>query len=394
MIAFMANFTANAMDAPQLFIPIAGTLLISGLIPRTEVGHLYDTVSPDLSAIAAYAGKHANKLHRRLLTGLDIVKDITPVFNVKHAITMANLVIKNGPKPYTGKFEPNEDDLSYNDRTLTVEKFQRDIEVEPSKYRTTYLSQDRSAGEGANNMSIPYAQFTMEAITDDNASILNNQTAFYGIGKAGFEDFNPATAYAIGKFIKYNNKYFKTVTATIAGETPDSHKAKFTDANALAIAVGLGTHFKQGRTSGDISNISTTGAITSSDAYAQFQEVWRRWDEVYRQKGGIIYCSQNSHDALLDDIEDKVSKNTVLDLGITYLPKTSKNCQVKPVSWMNGSDMLVCTTKENLMYGTDLASDLNVLRVIPKMYTLELGITGLIGFQYQDGGIISMNDMN
>lgn len=355
---------------------------------------LYENVSPDLSAISSYAGKYANKLHRRLMTGLDIVKDITPVFNVKHALTMANLVIKNGPKPYTGKFEANDDDISYNDRTLTVEKFQRDIEVEPSKYRTTYLSQDRSAGEGANNMSIPYAQFTMEAIIDENASALNNQTAFNGIGKAGFEDFDSGEAYAVGTFLKHNNKYYKVVTATSAGETPVTHPAKFTDASALAIAVGLGTHLKNGRSSGDIANISTTGAITSSDAYGQFEKVWRKWDETYRQRGGIIYCSQNSHDALLDDIESKVSKHTVLDLGITYLPKTNKKCEVRPVSWMSGSNMLVCTTKENLMYGTDLASDLNVIRVIPKMYTLELGITGVIGFQYQDGGIISINDMD
>src|SRR5690606_979505 len=172
---------------------------------------------PDLSAIAAYAGKYSKQLHRRLLTGLDIAKDITPVFNVKHAITMANLVIKNGPKPYTGVFQPEGDDISYNDRTLTVEKFQRDIEVEPSKYRTTYLGESRPAGEGANNMTIPFAQFTNEAIVDENASILNNQTAFFGIGKAGFAAYNVATAYTGDgtEYIHYTandkTKYYKVV---------------------------------------------------------------------------------------------------------------------------------------------------------------------------------------
>lgn len=397
---FLANFTANAIGSPALFLPILSVLLVLGLIPRTEPGHLYDTLSPDLSAIATYAGKFSKKLHRRLMNGLDIAKDITPMFNVKHAVTMANLVIKNGPKPYTGVFKPKGKDIGYNDRTLTVEKFQRDIEVEPSRYRTSYLGEDRSAGEGANNMTIPYSQYTMETIIDENAAVLNDQTAFHGIGKAGFTAFNPATAYTgVGtEFISFtvNDEvnYFKVIAATTAGETPITHPAKFEDVNALAIAVGLGTKIKAGRTSGDISNVSTTGAITSADAYEQFQEVWRKWPEVYRKRGGIIYCSQNSHDALLDDIETKVSKHTILDLGITYLPKTNKKCEVRPVSWMSGSDMLICTTKENLIYGTDLASDINIIRVIPTMYTLQLGITGVIGFQYQDGGIISMNDMN
>lgn len=399
-LLFLASVFANAVESAELFLPFATVLFVLGLIPRTRKGYAYDTVSPDLSAISSYAGKYAGKLHRRLMTGLAIAKDITPVYNVKHAITMANLAINNGPKPYTGVFKQKGDDIAYNDRVLTVEKYQRDIKIEPSKYRTTYLGEKRAAGENANNMVIPYAQYTMEAIVDENASVLNNQTAFRGIGKAGFAAFNAATTYTGDgtEFITFtlNDElnYFKVIAATTAGQTPVTHPAKFSDANALAIAIGLGTKLKAGRTAGDISKITSTGAIVSGTAYAQFTSVWRKWDEVYREKGGVMYCSQNSADALLDDIEDKVSKYTEKDLGIIYLPKTNKKCIVKPCSWMSESNMLVCTTKENLLYGTDLVSDQNVIRVIPAMYTLDLGITGVIGFQYQDGGIISMNDMD
>lgn len=106
-----------------------------------------------------------------------------------------------------------------------------------------------------------------------------------------------------------------------------------------------------------------------------------------------MYCSLNSHDALLDNIEEKVSKHTVLDLGITYLPKTNKKCMILPASWMGSSHQLNCTPKENLIYGTDAASDMNTIRVLPDVYTLKYAITGVLGFQYQDGDAISMNDM-
>src|SRR5690606_6024308 len=154
------------------------------------------------------------------MTGIEIAKDITPVYNVKHAMQMASLIINNTPKPYTGEFKPRNNDLAYTDRTLTVEKYQRDILVEPSKYRTTYLGEFRGPGEGANNMTIPFAQYTMEAIIDENASALNDQTAFHGIGKAGFAAFNAGTAYTgngtefVSFTINDEVNYFKVVAAT------------------------------------------------------------------------------------------------------------------------------------------------------------------------------------
>lgn len=399
-VFIMAKFTANAMGSPAAFLPVLSVLLVLGLIPRTkEIGTLFVDASPDLSAIASYAGKNARKLHRRLLTGLDIAKDITPMYGIKHAEQLTKLVIKNGPKPYTGDFKARNNDISYTDRQIVVDKFQRDILIHPSKYRTSYLGEKREAGEGANNMSIPFAQFTNEAIIDENSSILNNQTAFFGIGKSAFTAFNPATAYTgTGtEFISFISdgdiNYFKVISATTAGQTPVTNPDKFENVNALAITIGLGTKINQGRTSQDITRVSSTGAITSDDAYEQFQMVWRNLPDELRRKGAIIYSSLNSHDCLLDSIEEKVSKHTVLDLGITYLPKTNKKCMILPASWMGSSQQLICTTKENLIYGTDGASDFNTIRVLPDVYTLKYSITGVLGFQYQDGDAISMNDM-
>src|SRR5690606_7183400 len=101
-------------------------LTVLGLIPRSQTkGLAFADASPDLTALAGYAGKYRSQLHRRLMTGLAIAKDITPVYNVKHALTLTRLAINNGPKPYTGVFKSKNNDISYVPRKLEVEKFQR-----------------------------------------------------------------------------------------------------------------------------------------------------------------------------------------------------------------------------------------------------------------------------
>lgn len=396
-VLFLASFTASVLESTIAFYVIAAVLLVGGLKER-KVGYAYEDVSPDLSAITKWIGKNRKSLYKRLYNKMDIANDITLVPNIKDSLILPNLSIENGPGPYTGDFYADGNDLTYGDRTLKVEKFQRDLKIHPSKYRTTYLSEERKRGEDAKNMTIPFAEFTSKAIIDHNASRLNNETAFFGIGKAGFTPFNVATAYvgdgteyitfAVGERIKF----FKVIAATTAGQTPVTHPLRFQDARSLAIVVGLGTKIKAGRTSGEISRVSSTGSL-STDALDKFTEVWRRLPSLNKNEGATMYCSVNSMEYLLDDMVSKVNKYTESDSKVLFLPKTNKKCIIQPASWMGDSEQLICTPKSNLMMGTDLIADFGVLKAIEQMHHVDLSITGVLGFNYEDGDTISMNDM-
>lgn len=399
---FMGAFLASAAGHPEYSVH-TGTVLtvLSASIPRVQEMVLFDTVSPDLSQISKYAVTLKTKLLRRLYYGLDIADDITLQPNVKNAMPLPMLVISGQPRPYTGNHRANAGDIAYTDRELKVNDFQRDISIDPSFYRNTYLAQYRGGGEGANNMNIPFAQFTMETVIGENSALLNNKTAFSGLGKAAFATFNPASTYTAGAPVKFATAdgeihYYICKTNTSAGESPTSAAAKWTLSDALAITEGLGTKIKAARTSGLITNVAATGAITSADAFDQALAVYRKLPTVVRDQASdvFLYGSSDLFDMVSDSFKNDIQKYTNADGEMVTLPRTNGKCKIKRASWMAGSGMFIASQKSNLYMGTDLLSDLNDIRTIPQVYKLDMGIKGLLGFEFADEQAIATNDQN
>lgn len=398
---YMGTAIAVAYDHPEYSTAISLALVALACIPKTVGVVAYDTVSPDLSQISKYAFNNKIKLLRRLYNGLKIAQDITLQPNVKNAMPMPMLVINGEPRPYTGNHKPSAGDISYTDRELIVNDWQRDFSIDPSFYRNTYLAQFRGPGEGANNTTIPFAQFTMETFIDKNSTMLNNKTAFNGLGKAAFTTFNPASVYAVGDKIKFTPAdgelhYYICKTITAAGESPTTHAAKWTLADALAITEGLGTKIKTARTDGLITNVSGTGVIDSTNGFDQALTVYRKLPEEIRDQANDIfmYGASDVFDKIVDSYKDDIKKYTDADGQVVVLPRTDGKCKIKRASWMAGSGMLIATQKSNLFMGTDLINDFNDIRTIPGVYKLDGGLKGLIGFQFADEQAIALNDQN
>ncbi|WP_316780407.1 hypothetical protein [Pedobacter antarcticus] len=396
----MGNVFAQALDHPEYANSIAVGLLLLALIPKAK-GVLAVEISPDISAIARFAFANKIKLLKRYYNSLSIASDITLMLNIKNSLPLPMLVINGQPRPYDGKFSATPGDISYTDRQLDMDDFQRDIQINPSLYRPTYLAYERGPGEGIKNNKIPFAEFTVQGAIDQNAAQLNNKTAFFGLGKAAFETFNPATAYLTGKRVKALNAegiahYYTCKIGTAAGETPYSHPLKWELSDALAVAEGLGTKIKKERASGLIKNVSSTGIITKEDAFEQALSVYRGLPEEVKdnRKDIYLYVSSNTIDKISDSFKDYIKKYTDADGVLTVLPRTEGICKLKKATWMNGSDIMLASPKANLYMGTDLLSDLQDLRTIEQMYHLDMSLKGVLGFQFGDEQAISINDQN
>lgn len=393
-LIFLVGVISTATGSPAVAFGIGALSLVSAFIPKAE-GVLYNNIDPDVSALSAYAGKFQKTIYRKFENALDFFKDLNTLYNVKSAINLTKLAVNGKPKPFTGIFDAQAGDIVYSDQKLSVDKWQRDFQIMPDKYRGTYLEDLRGAGEGANNMKFPAHVF--DAVTESLAGDINDVLPWHGVGEAVFSTYNPATAYTVGSFVKYTIadvvKFYEVVTATTAGDTPISTPAKFADATVKAITEGLGTKLRKARTAGLITNVASTGIITKADAYDQLLSVWHKAPEWVRTKGGVMRISFTVFEMLLASFQD-ISKYTEKDGTLTHLPLTNKKCRLIPCSWITNSDMVVVSADNNLLAATDLESDFRTIGTIPKMYHLDFGITGVLGFGVQDFDALATNDRN
>ncbi|HEY0177046.1 MAG TPA: hypothetical protein VGC08_11755 [Pedobacter sp.] len=399
---YMGSQIASAYGHAEYSTALGVVFTVLAFIPKGKEAVAYEVVSsPDLSAIARYAFSNKIKLLRRFYNDMAIAKDITLMQNVKNAIPLPMLVINGQPRPYTGNFSANAGDVAYTDRELTVGDFQRDFQINPGFYRNTYLAEERGPGEGAKNMKIPFAQFTTETAIAQNSAQLNNKTAFYGVGKAAFSNFNAATAYAAGSRVKYavgegEPHYYTAKALTTAGETPVGTPLKWELSDAIAFVEGLGTKIKAARTSGKITSVSSTGAITTADAFEQALMVYRNLATEVKDNATdiFLYVASNVIDMISDSFKDDIKKYTDADGVLSVLPRTEGICKLKKATWMAGSNMMIATPKSNLYMGTDLLTDVNDLKTIEQMYHLDMSIKGVLGFEFADEQAISLNDQN
>ncbi len=352
--------------------------------------------SPDITALGAYAGKYEKKLFSKLFNSFDIANDIQVYPNVKGKIKLTKLTAGKGARPYSSIFEGKGTDLQYTNRDAEAIQAKRDLLVEPSKYRQTWMAE--SMKDGVNVMDIPFAQYVWEQVMIELAAEINDTTAYYGLGVAAFAAYAAGTAYAVGDKIIFSNPtsgiidYWICNTITTAGQSPVTHAAKWTLANAEAICVGLGTLIAAEIVGGGLT-AQVTGAITNTNAVAKVELMVRKMPVAYRKAGFGVFVSYDVFDKYQDDYRERYGKNFMVNAdGFYYVDGSSRKIKLIPCTWMGTSQRIICSPKENLLMLTDKLSDMQNIRTIEQMYTLQAGISFGIGFQIRDLEAMQVND--
>lgn len=357
----------------------------------------------DISALAAFAGTYQQALFSKLYNSFDAVNDLMFWPGVKNTEKMTKLSIGHGAKPYTGNFKPKNGDLQYTGLDLTVQPWQRDLQIKPSDYRNSFMAANRGKGENPNNKTIPFASFVWDTVIKALAAGINDNSVYFGVGIAAFAAYNPATVYHANDKIAFTGadseiNYFRCNATTTAGQSPLTTPAKWDDWNNQALFVGYGAILAAlvtlGKAAGGLDPFVTGVIDSAADAYAIQKGLWRSLPIAAQQKGGVIYQSFLDSYFLSDSYEDKVSKYTELDVstGTMYLAGTFRKCIIKPVTWMTGSRRLIATTADNMILATDELSDMNNIATEEHIYTLDAGLSGVLGVQVKDPSNMVVSD--
>jgi len=305
-------------------------------------------MDPNISALAAYPGKFEQKLFSTLYNGLDVANDCTLVTGVKNDLNLTKLTVGNGIKPYTPTFAVSDDDLAYSGRALSVKLAKRELLIEPLKYRSTWMSEVMRPG--VNPDDIPFAPYVWEQVMMKIAQEVNDSVAYSGT---------------------YNG----------AGTA------------AADVATGFGTLIAAEITATNLTPV-VTGAITNVNAVSKFEIMMKAQSSAYRKKGFRIYCSYDTFDKYNEDYREKYKKYVQMnENGYYSIDNTANKVEIVPATWMNSSQRLIATPKENLLVGTDEVADwTNRITTAPDIWTLKAGIAFAIGFQIRDLAAIKVND--
>ncbi len=356
--------------------------------------------SVDLTLLEAFPGEYHQELFTALYNSFDAINDFTFWPGIKNTEKLHKLSVNGTAKPHTGIFSHTAGDLQYTGQDLVVQPWQRDIKIVPSQYRPTFMAYNRGRGEGTNNQQIPFPEFTWRTIFGQLAAGINNKSIYHGVGAGAFAAYNAGSAYAVGNriaFTKTNGEvsYYKCKAVTTAGQNPETHATKWELNDLQAIMVGYGAIIAAGITGGFI-NPLVTGVVDASDnAYQIQKDLYRSTAEEVQDSNEpvTIFQSRTDYWLLNDAFEDKVSKYTEKDnAGITYLAGTDRKCIIKPVTSMAGSRRLIAARKSNMIIGTDELSDFNSVNVVKGVYSLDAGISGVIGVGIKDLSELRVTD--
>ncbi|HVW97511.1 MAG TPA: hypothetical protein VHA56_16175 [Mucilaginibacter sp.] len=354
----------------------------------------------DISELAAFAGTYQQAIFTQFFNSFDAVKDFMFWPGVKNTIKMTKLTVKGGAKPYTGNFKPKLNEFQYTGLDLTVQQWQRDAILKPSDFRQSFMAQARGAGENPNNKTIPWAAFVWKAFLEQLAAGINDKAVYFGIGTGGFTAYDDGTDYSVGDKIAFvgadgETDYFNCVTATTAGQTPVTHPAKWDDWNDQAIFVGFGKIISTLISGGKLNPVVTGAIDNTDDAYQIQKELFRSLPVAIQKRGAVIFQSYTDNYLLWDSYEEK-SKYVELDktTGERYLAGTDGKCLIRPCTSMTGTRRLIASAIDNLIFATDEESDFNTIATEEHLYTLDVGMSGVVGVQIKDPDNMVVSDQS
>jgi hypothetical protein len=352
-------------------------------------------VTADIAAIENYAGTYQQGIIRKIYNEVSMANDATVIRNLTAPLNMWNyeaekgwrpldVTIKNAPERVQGKFKM---------RTITPQIGMKMLNIIPEELRDTFFSEQLA--ENATEYPGGFAQYFWEEQAMKTADEIDT-SAYLGVNPEDVTAYSGGTAYSVGALMKYNKNYYKCVATTTAGQTPDTHPAKWEDINARCVVKGWGTIIAEEIALSKIVPVNL-GAITDTDGFDQIdEELYFSIPEKVRLAKGIdieILCSDNTlqkrNTALLTKYP--YAKDVTQNEGNTsgYIWKSNGKARIKACTWLSGSERIIVNIsqrgKKNLVMGTNILSNYNTIGAIIKgHHGYECSMKSVLAFQIAD----------
>lgn len=347
-------------------------------------------------AIVKYAGQHSKTLIMQTLNNLEVFQQLQVDRNVsRHGKLLPKIIVEPGMRPLDVDVEENKGkERTLTGRKLIVRDCMKLFKFVPEDVIETYLSD--MLAPGAKVMPIQQ-QFWMAEMQKLASEINDNFYSSEYNGDAAAWD--SGSTYSSGDVVKYTtdgyNNFYKANASTSAGESPISTPAKWDLVNATTCFTGPAKLIADEISGGGLTNVITTGAITSSNAYEKAEQMIDEMDTAHRNKGGVIHVSHDVFRKYLKDERATYSAVATPDMGDgeKILYGTMGRWKIVPATWMgNAQRMIANIERRNLIVGTNLDGVPGVTKSVEKLQSTQSVAKWTLGFEVADLEVLYVND--
>lgn len=303
----------------------------------------------DVTEIVGFGVQNEKKIRSvSVMTNELVTKGLAEIItNLKEPLAFTSFSMDDPSQPFRQAFEPKDDIGVLGKRIITPQMGKVDLTIEPLKWRTTYLSRDMKPG--VNPEEIPYPQYFWDQLALNVGHYINNKSVWFGVR-------NPAG----------------TTTTDIAD--------------------GLGKIVADEITAGNLDNVVTTGAITTSNAVQKFEDIVKALPPEKREEQYVLYVPYAKYDAYNFNYR-------ALFGGVTWNAGYVKrqldgfpNVTIMPCAFLGSSGRVMLTKTSNVGFGTDVLFDFEKMQIIPDIRVLKIAMHYVLAYQFADLREVYVND--
>lgn len=350
-LLFLAGTAASAGLAPALSIPAALLVATFG----GNMGGITTAAAIDYtdlaSSLGAYYRQNDDGIMSQLMLGLDVQDRITIFDGVKDEMPLVHSVtgdlVKPGGDPTSFSATSNAFDLQ--PRTLKVRPWKIDLTFYPQLMERQWFGYLKA--NGSDPTELPFAEFFFNEITKKANENIRVSALFEGA-------YNGSGTTPADIFDGFNHIIADEITAT----------------NITPV---------------------TTGVVSASTIIDDVEEVYDNLHEAAKGVAGQILVSptlfswyvrlyRSTHGANAN--YNGMAMNEVVLDGTQYVLKSEPG--------LAGSQRIIATTVENLVYGVDTAGEENAIRVEQNRRAIDVMVDAKAGAQLRDISTraLSVND--
>jgi hypothetical protein len=376
------------------------TALVGGLAYFSQPLHGLTLMGPgstEITAIAKWAGMYSKQFLSQMLNGLDLLKDMSVDRQVsRHGKLLPKFKAQAGLRPLDTSVNARDGgEREWSGRKLFVYDAMKIFSIIPDDLISSFQSDMLAPGA----TQIPFAQWVWQKeMVKLSAEINDNSYLAEYAGDAAL--FNAASVYTFSASVPVYVKFgplrdiYKLLSTTTAGQSPDTHPAKWQKINASAIATGIGTIIAKEIAASALTPI-TTGAITNTNALTKVEQMYNAMTVPHKNKGGVIRVSPDVYRKYVEH-ERSVYGNTVSSPefgdGKKYVYGTGKKWELRECTWMGASQRIIMTQFENIAFGTNLVDMPGITKTVETLHGYDAVAKFLVGFEIADLENLYVND--